>query len=341
MLRKRTNRIGILAVKGAISKKDVETAFNKSSSSKSSSSSKDDGVASATIASATIASAPVNWNADLGIYGLTSIKNRRTLVDVITHDVPSPTKGIFNKLLIDYLLYYKLLDNKTELIKYLSGITIIFLKDIELTPIVIKLLKLATKYSSNIDTLILRNIKLPNEDKEAIIDGLIRMIRKMTNIEILDFSGFSICNIYKNCPSRAHIGHTTRYKFAKLFNNLIVKLVNLKKLNFIDNIMDKEEYCKIFEEHTTNNKHFEYWEDENEEDTDVRIYDKDGKYRTIYVNAFPNLFVDAVKDELYRIPTNVNDNVKNMIEEDFIQKFAIKGGRALRKRKPVKPTNKK
>lgn len=269
--------------------------------------------------------------------------------------------------MIDYLLYYKLLDNKTELRKYLSGITIIYLKDIELTPIVIKLLKLATKYSSNIDTivlinitltleiikifrvnefhsiknLILRNTKLPNEDKEAIIDGLIRMIKKMTNIEVLDFSGFSICNIYKNCPSRAHIGHTTRYKFAKLFNNLIVKLVNLKKLNFIDNIMDEEEYCKIFEEHTTNNKLFEYWEYKNEQDTFVRIYDKDGKYRTIYVNAFPNLFVDAVKDELYTIPTNVNDNVKNMIEEDFIQKFAIKGGSVLRKRKPVKPTNKK
>lgn len=71
---RRTNRIGILADKGAVSKKDVETAFNKSSSSSSSSksSSKDDGVASVAIAST-----PVNWNADLGIYGLTSIKKQK------------------------------------------------------------------------------------------------------------------------------------------------------------------------------------------------------------------------------------------------------------------------
>ena len=64
-------------------------------------------------------------------------------------------------------------------------------------------------------------------------------------------------------------------------------------------------------------------------------------YRKIDVNAFPNLFVNAVKDELFTIPMNVNANVKNIIEKDFIQKFAIKGGRALRKRKHVKPTNKK
>ena len=98
--RKRSNRIGIYkpADEGAINVRDVETAFNKSSS-KSSSSSKNEGSISA----------PVNWNVGVGLHGLTSIKNRGVLADVITHNFPTPTKGIFNKGLIDYLLYYKLI----------------------------------------------------------------------------------------------------------------------------------------------------------------------------------------------------------------------------------------
>ena len=356
IFRKRTNRIGIYkpADEGAINVSDVETAFNKSSSKSSSSSNNE--------SSNTV---PVNWNVGVGLYGLTSIKNRRSLVDIITHDLPAPTKGIFNKVLIDYLLYYRLLDNEKELIKYISGITVIYLKDIELTPQIIKLLRLTTKYSLHIHTIVLinitltlkiinifrvneflgiknlmvSNIKLPNEDKEIIIDELIKMIKKMTNIEILDFSGFSICDIYKNCPSRAHNGHTTRYKFAKLFNNLILKLVNLKFLNFTNNIMDETEYNMIFQNHTINNIIFEYWDNEYATDTFVRIYYKDGMYRTIDVNASPNFIVDVVNDKLFTIHINLNVNVKYKIEDKFI--VAIKGGRKLRKKKPAKPTKKK
>lgn len=352
IFRKRTNRIGIYkpADEGAINVSDVETAFNKSSSK---SSSKNEG-------SNTV---PINWNVGVGLYGLTSIKNRRSLVDIITHDLPAPTKGIFNKVLIDYLLYYKLLDNEKELIKYISGITVIYLKDIELTPQIIKLLRLTTKYSLHIHTIVLinitltlkiikifrvneflgiknlmvSNIKLPNEDKEIIIDELIKMIKKMTNIEVLDFTGFSICDIYKNCPSRAHKGHTIRYKFSKLFNNLILKLVNLKFLNFTNNIMDETEYNMIFQNHTINNILFEYWDNEYATDTFVRIY-KDGMYRTIYVNASHNFIVDVVNDELITIHINLNVNVKYKIEEKFI--VAIKGGRKLRKRNPRNPLRK-
>ena len=358
--RKRSNRIGIYkpADEGAINVRDVETAFNKSSSKSSSSSSKSGKSGSKNEGSI---SAPVNWNVDVGLHGLTSIKNRRVLADVITHNFPTPTKGIFNKGLIDYLLYYKLLDNEKELIKYISGITVIYL-DIELTPQIIKLLRLTTKYSLHIHTIVLinitltlniikifrvneflgiknlmvSNIKLPNEDNEIIIDELIKMIKKMTNIEVLDFTGFNICDIYKNCPSRAH---TTRYKFAKLFNNLILKLVNLKFLNFTNNIMDETEYNMIFQNHTINNIIFEYWDNEYETDTFVRIYYKDGMYRTIDVNASPNSIVDVDNDELITIHINLNVNVKYKIEEKFI--VAIKGGRKLRKKKPAKPTKKK
>lgn len=348
LLRKRSNRVGAYADEGAISQRDIEKAFEISDSSDS----ENDDV-------------PVNYRA-VGFYNLTSINNKRALVDVITHVVPSPTEGIFNKVLVDYLLHHKLHNNKKELIKYLSGITIIYLEDIELTPIVIRLLKLTTKYSSNIDTivlrnitltleiikkfrinefhsiknLIIRNIKLPNEDKEAIIVGLIRMIKKMANIEVLDFSGFDICDIYQNRPSISSIlKGNTRYKFAELFNKLILHLENLNKLNFTDNIMDDREYKKIFEEHTTNKKRFEYWEDEDTPNF-VRIYNEDGHFRSIDVNAYPNHFVDIRADELFTILDNVNVNVKNIIEKDFIEKFAIKGGRKLRKKKPTKPPTK-
>jgi hypothetical protein len=346
IFRKRINRIGIYkpADEGAINVSDVETAFNKSSSSSKNEDSN---------------TVPVNWNVGVGLYDLTSIKNRRSLVDIITHDLPAPTKGIFNKGLIEYLLYYRLLDNEKELIKYISGITVIYL-DIELTPQIIKLLILTTKYSLHIHTIVLinitltlniikifrvneflgiknlmvSNIKLPNEDKEIIIDELIKLIKKMTNIEVLDFTGFNICDIYKNCPSRAH---TTRYKFAKIFNNLILKLENLKILNFTNNIMDDTEYDMIFQNHTIKNILFEYWDNEYATDTFVKINYKDGMYRTIYVNA-PNSIVEVVNDKLITIHINLNVNVKYKIDKFIV---AIKGGRKLRKKKPAKPTKKK
>jgi hypothetical protein len=363
--RKRSNRIGIYkpADEGAINVRDVETAFNKSSSKSSSSSSKSGKSGSKNESSI---SAPVNWNVDVGLHGLTSIKNRRVLADVITHNFPTPTKGIFNKGLIDYLLYYKLLDNEKGLIKYISEITVIYL-NMELTPQIIKLLRLTIKYSLHIHTIVLinitltlkiikifrvneflgiknlmvSNIKLPNDDdKEVIIDELIKMIKKMTNIEVLDFSGFKIYNIYKNCPSRAH---TVRYKFAKLFNNLILKLVNLQILNFTYNTMNKTEYDMIFQTHTINNITFEYWDNEYATGTFIKIF-KDGKngmYRRIDINASPNFIVDMDNDVLIATHINLNVNVRIKIEEHFIENVAIKGGRKLRKKKPAKPTKKK
>ena len=146
MLRKRSNRVGAYVDEGAISRQDIKNAFEISDSSDS----KDDDVDTLV---------PVNYRA-VGFYDLTSIKNKRALVDVITHDLPTPTEGIFNKVLVDYLLHHKLHNDDMTLKDYLSGITIIYLEDIELTPIVIRLLKLTTKYSSNIDTIVLRNITI-------------------------------------------------------------------------------------------------------------------------------------------------------------------------------------
>ena len=96
MLRKRSNRVGAYVDEGAISRRDIENAFEISDSSDSSDSENDD--------------VPVNYRA-VGFSNLTSIKNKRALVDVITHDVPTPTQGIFNKVLVEYLLHH----NKTEL----------------------------------------------------------------------------------------------------------------------------------------------------------------------------------------------------------------------------------
>jgi hypothetical protein len=95
----------------------------------------------------------------------------------------------------------------------------------------------------------------------------------------------------------------------------------------------------IFQNHTINNIIFEYWDNEYATDTFVRIYYKDGMYRTIDVNASPNFIVDVVNDKLFTIHINLNVNVKYKIEDKFI--VAIKGGRKLRKKKPAKPTKKK
>ena len=100
MLRKRSNRVGAYVDEGAISRRDIENAFEIRDSSDSSDSENDD--------------VPVNYRA-VGFYDLTSIKNKRALVDVITHDLPSPTEGIFNKVLVDYLLHHILHNNDMAL----------------------------------------------------------------------------------------------------------------------------------------------------------------------------------------------------------------------------------
>jgi hypothetical protein len=107
--------------------------------------------------------------------------------------------------------------------------------------------------------------------------------------------------------------------------------------------MNKTEYDMIFETHTINNITFEYWDNEYATDTFVKIF-KDGKngmYRRIDINASPNFIVDMDNDVLIATHINLNVNVKIKIEEHFIENVAIKGGRKLRKKKPVKPTKKK
>lgn len=340
MTRKRTNRVGSYNVDEEGTRVRLKNSY---------SSSDDDTVG-----------VPVNWSRDVGLYNLTSIKNRKTLLSVISHELPEPIKGIFNKVLIDYLLHNKIHDDDNELKVYLSGITIIYLRDIEISPIIIRLLILATKYSSNITTivlinitltleiinvfkinkinsitnLILRNIKLPNEDnKEAIIYELIKLIDTMKNIKVLDFSGFDICDIYKNHSTSAN----KNYTFAKLFNNLMLTLsVNLKKLNFINNIINDIEYNKIFEKHKINNILFEFWDDvDTPTNTCIRIYYTGRRrYRTIHLNAYPNFFVDV--NHIFKPHINVNEDVKNLIENGFINKFASIGGRNSRKKPPTK-----
>jgi hypothetical protein len=57
------------------------------------------------------------------------------------------------------------------------------------------------------------------------------MIQGMTNIKLLDFSGFNLSN-------------TT--SFVKLFTGILLKLKKLKYLNFTNNIIDAKSYNEIF-----------------------------------------------------------------------------------------------
>jgi hypothetical protein len=57
------------------------------------------------------------------------------------------------------------------------------------------------------------------------------MIGNMTNIKLLDFSGFDV-------------SYTTT--FAELFTRMLLKLKRLRYLNFTNNIIDAKTYNKIF-----------------------------------------------------------------------------------------------
>lgn len=301
----------------------------------------------------------------VGFDDLTNIKNKETLRYVISYVTPT----IFNKEVIDSVIRNNKIIEDEGALKKLSYITMIFLKDIEITPIVMRLLEIVVEKSFVIDkivlinipltlellnlirrhefmtkVLILRNIKFPNEDKTVFLYKLIKWIEAMKVLEVLDFSGFNICDIDRNKT------------FAKLFNNLILTLSgNLKFLNFTNNFIDYEEYMKIFNYHLiqinhrkyntvfsvktnkkTENITFERWNVLGENTSLIIYNDTKENYRSIYINASPN-FVDIKRETLI-----LDDIVlKNREVRDQIDKIIGKtGGRKIKNKKTVKkPVN--
>ena len=92
-------------------------------------------------------------------------------------------------------------------------------------------------------------IKTKEEEYETdnyIIYGLLFMIENMTNIKVLDFSGFHIDNSKYSYieGDDDEVLHTTN--FVELFTGILLKLKKLKYLNFSNNIIDAKSYNEIF-----------------------------------------------------------------------------------------------
>lgn len=302
---------------------------------------------------------PVNWK-HVGLHeeGLTNIKNRNTLEDVIIHIPPV----IFNKKLIDEIIRDKIIDYDDALRNRLLNINMIYLKNMDMTPTVMRLLEFVVKNSYIINTivlieipltmdlinllniqtfmtkiLILRNIKFPNKGKKRLMYNLIRLIETMKNLEVLDFSGFNICDIYQN-----YLDLNKKDLFAELFNNLILTLSGkLKYLNFTNNIINFEEYVKIFDHHVivvNYRKYNEIFKEKTKGPTNIkfiiwnisdniyiRIYagDDTTDYRSININASPNTFVDNERVQY------TDDDV--VLVNRFVKtKINITGGRKIK-----------
>ena len=72
------------------------------------------------------------------------------------------------------------------------------------------------------------------------------MIENMTNIKLLDFSGFHIDNSKYSYieGDDEEVSHITN--FVELFTGILLKLKKLKYLNFINNTIEETAYNEIF-----------------------------------------------------------------------------------------------
>lgn len=122
------------------------------------------------------------------------------------------------------------IDNLEVIIQKTSKIDKVILHDVRLTRDIVDLLY--TLELSTITHFIITKTKEEYyENDNDIISELLFMIGNMTNIKLLDFSGFDV-------------SHTIT--FAELFTIMLLKLKKLRYFNFTNNIIDAKTYNKIF-----------------------------------------------------------------------------------------------
>jgi hypothetical protein len=122
------------------------------------------------------------------------------------------------------------IDNLEVIIQKTSKIDRVILHDVRLTRDIVDLLY--TLELSTITHFIITKTKEEYyENDNDIISELLFMIGNMTNIKLLDFSGFDV-------------SHTIT--FAELFTIMLQKLKKLRYFNFTNNIIDAKTYNKIF-----------------------------------------------------------------------------------------------
>lgn len=143
----------------------------------------------------------------------------------------------------------------------LSNLHTIYLDKLKIKPNIIRILEKTLKYS-NITTIILSTIEFPTDanataffsflrknapklenliiraspkiSNENIVK-LIRGIRELKKLVLLEFSGFDVRDAYKGT-----------FNFDDMFINLLINLPDLKYLVFNNNIIGKEQYRRLF-----------------------------------------------------------------------------------------------
>jgi len=139
-------------------------------------------------------------------------------------------------------LQYKTLDEDDErllinIIKFSRNIDTVVLIEVKLSDKIIEILK--TLNLSNIKRFIIR---ANNVDDWVIICDLLFMIEDMSNIELLGFSGFTINSINYDYTENMN-NYTTN--FTKLFTKILSQK-KLRFLKFCDNKIDVSVYNNIF-----------------------------------------------------------------------------------------------
>jgi len=145
----------------------------------------------------------------------------------MSSDIPDISK---NKSSHTIILTADNINNLEVIIKEKSKIDKVILHNVRLTRDIVDLLY--TLELSTITHFIITKTKEEYyENDNDIIYELLFMIGNMTNIKLLDFSGFDV-------------SYTTT--FAELFTKMLLKLKRLRYLNFTNNIIDAKTYNKIF-----------------------------------------------------------------------------------------------
>jgi len=135
-----------------------------------------------------------------------------------------------NKSSHSIILTEENIDQLNLIIQGKSKIDKVILKDVKFTRDIIDILY-TLELSSITHFIIIKTKEESYENDDDIILELLYMIQGMTNIKLLDFSGFNLSN-------------TTT--FVKLFTSILLKLKKLKYLNFTNNIIDTKSYNEIF-----------------------------------------------------------------------------------------------
>ena len=126
-----------------------------------------------------------------------------------------------------------------------SKVEKIILRDVKITRDILDMLY-TLEVSAITHFIIIKTKEEYYETDNYIIYELLFMIENMTNIKLLDFSGFHIDNSKYSYieGDDEEVSHITN--FVELFTGILLKLKKLKYLNFINNTIEETAYNEIF-----------------------------------------------------------------------------------------------